>query len=520
MVTTLSTSVSSAQASLATSMNTQVSSLNLLISQLQSSLSATRTQLGSGALPNGYTDHTVAINGLSTLIASLTKTTSDLTASTNARLTDLETRVARMTQCSQQGLAFNGTSCVPPSANFVPQSSTCTLGALRYDRSGSQVLICDGSRFIPVYSAPLGLTDASAVSDCDTMFNNYAWDGDGFYHIGTPGSSLRQWCQGRVNVGHDGSNATKVSSSCDALNTVFRRPAGIYFIDPVAPPLPSDAVRRFCEGGVDRGGDGSTAANSAASCDTITRGFARPYGRYWVNGLEVYCAANSPASCQDARNTAGAAATSGVHEIVVSNVRVNVWCEMIGTDGWTLAIKSNPSNTLWLYDNAIWTNTQEVNAASVVNGLDFTDFKSSIFSTMPIRFMRLGFRTVGQNDAVFTNLDLGFSSTLNALFNGPSRDINFISRSAWLAAVPGGGSLQANCNRQGINVFMPGARTRVGIITNQENDCLSPDSRIGIGGTGDACGQDPASPVGNECRCVCSNGEVSRRFMGYLLVRP
>jgi hypothetical protein len=47
------------------------------------------------------------------------------------------------------------------------------------------------------------------------------------------------------------------------------------------------------------------------------------------------------------------------------------------------------------------------------------------------------------------------------------------------------GSLQPHCNREGFNNDVPGyTRVRLGIVANQENDCASPDSRLGLRGTG------------------------------------
>merc|ERR1719167_1465090 len=80
-----------------------------------------------------------------------------------------------------------------------------------------------------------------------------------------------------------------------------------------------------------------------------------------------------------------------------------------------------------------------------------------------------------------------------------------LGRKAWKSLIPGESSLQRNCNREGFNVRDDNnkakARVRIGIIANQENNCASPDSRIGIGGDGSYCGQDPGNSVGNEAKC-------------------
>jgi len=60
---------------------------------------------------------------------------------------------------------------------------------------------------------------------------------------------------------------------------------------------------------------------------------------------------------------------------------------------------------------------------------------------------------------------------------------------------------------------------RIGIIANQENDCNSPDSRIGFGTGGGGCGQDSKNTAGNEARCSPDNGEKSIESFGYIFAQ-
>ena len=52
-----------------------------------------------------------------------------------------------------------------------------------------------------------------------------------------------------------------------------------------------------------------------------------------------------------------------------------------------------------------------------------------------------------------------------------------MGRAKWLGVVQGS-VLLANCNSEGFNVV---TNVRIGIATNNENDCTTPDSFIGIG---------------------------------------
>lgn len=59
---------------------------------------------------------------------------------------------------------------------------------------------------------------------------------------------------------------------------------------------------------------------------------------------------------------------------------------------------------------------------------------------------------------------------------------------------------------------------RLGIVGNQENDCNSSDSCIGIGGRGSYCGQPLDHLVGNIVRCLLDNGDRDIYAMGVLFV--
>lgn len=60
------------------------------------------------------------------------------------------------------------------------------------------------------------------------------------------------------------------------------------------------------------------------------------------------------------------------------------------------------------------------------------------------------------------------------------------------------------------------ARVRFGILGNQENECASPDSRIGIGGANAG-----TTTVGNAATGIYNpdNGAADIKSFGYLFVR-
>lgn len=90
-----------------------------------------------------------------------------------------------------------------------------------------------------------------------------------------------------------------------------------------------------------------------------------------------------------------------------------------------------------------------------------------------------------------------------------------LGREAWKGLIPGS-SLQTYCNMEGFNIATQNTAIRIGIVGNNEDECKSPDSRLGFGGTGNRCGQDKSNSVGNEARCSSDNGNKSIKVFGYI----
>ena len=100
-----------------------------------------------------------------------------------------------------------------------------------------------------------------------------------------------------------------------------------------------------------------------------------------------------------------------------------------------------------------------------------------------------------------------------------------LGRDEWKKLVGPQASLQNNCEREGFNAkgdtrfYL--SKARIGIIGNQENNCNSPDSRIGFGtgGEGLPSTQYGENTCGNEAHWSSDNGDTSIRAMGYILVQ-
>lgn len=95
-----------------------------------------------------------------------------------------------------------------------------------------------------------------------------------------------------------------------------------------------------------------------------------------------------------------------------------------------------------------------------------------------------------------------------------------LGRSAWKALIGSEASLQTNCNKEGFNAggcYGDGcALVRIGIVSNEQNDCNTCDSRIGFGGAGSP---DDSITCGNGAESSPDNGDKLIKTMGYILVQ-
>ena len=84
-----------------------------------------------------------------------------------------------------------------------------------------------------------------------------------------------------------------------------------------------------------------------------------------------------------------------------------------------------------------------------------------------------------------------------------------LGRNKWKKLIGSSASLQLNCNKEGFNVL---GRARIGILSNEQKDCLSCDSRIGFG-------TETSNTCGNVAAYSPDNGDKIIKAMGYILVQ-
>ena len=180
--------------------------------------------------------------------------------------------------------------------------------------------------------------------------------------------------------------------------------------------------------------------------------------------------------------------------------------------GWTMAMKINGASKTFRYDSGLWTNNQGFNTNSV--NFDTSQAKLAPFWTMPVKKVLLSMK-VGSTYRWLVVPKT--ASSLRAIFATNKPHKTSLGRSAWKSLISNS-SLQLRCNAEGFNIGDSGAQVRIGIIGNNENNCSSPDSRLGFGGRGNRCAQDYNNTCGNTARCGGDKGNRNTKVFGYVFV--
>jgi len=111
------------------------------------------------------------------------------------------------------------------------------------------------------------------------------------------------------------------------------------------------------------------------------------------------------------------------------------------------------------------------------------------------------------------------ANSLHSLIADGKYRATSLGRNTWKSLIGTQASLQGKCNKEGFNVVggsISHSKARVGIIGNDQNDCASCDSRIGLGTGGY---NDDSNTCGNQASHGADNGNKRIKAMGYILVQ-
>ncbi|PFX28259.1 Protein HEG-like 1 [Stylophora pistillata] len=170
------------------------------------------------------------------------------------------------------------------------------------------------------------------------------------------------------------------------------------------------------------------------------------------------------------------------------------------------------------YDSSLWSNKIEFNIVGGETGFDEYETKLPTYWNTSFSRICLGMKIPGEETPHFVALNQSADSLYSLIADQQYRQTS-LGRGTWKSLLGLQGSLQHNCNREGFNVISdrPGhPKARIGIIGNNENACITCDSRIGFGTAGYP---DDSNTCGIEARVAPDNGDRDIETMGYILIQ-
>jgi hypothetical protein len=224
------------------------------------------------------------------------------------------------------------------------------------------------------------------------------------------------------------------------------------------------------------------------------------------------------ASCK-ALKAASPSAPSGVYSINAGTGMYSVYCDQTGDGGgWTLALKVDGRLQTFNYDALLWSDATLLNATSP--GFDHTEAKLETWNAVAFTELRVALEyPIDSGTIQSLVLPIGAPKLADLFAATAAPQVTTLGRDAWKGLMGAAASLQLNCNAEGTNAGNGQMRIRIGIIGNEQTDCGTPDSRIGVGGAGATCLVDPAQTAGNSSCYGGDNGDVELAAFGWVYVR-
>ena len=168
------------------------------------------------------------------------------------------------------------------------------------------------------------------------------------------------------------------------------------------------------------------------------------------------------------------------------------------------------------YSSSLWRNNETFNLDGGKTGFDSQETKLPSYWNTSFSKICLGMK-IGQQ-IKFIVINKQANSLYSLIADGQYRSTS-LGRDTWKSLIGSEASLQKNCNKEGFNAVggkPSDSKARIGIISNQQDDCASCDSRIGFGTGGK---HDNSNSCGNEATHKSDNGDKHMKTMGYILVQ-
>ncbi|XP_015780169.1 PREDICTED: uncharacterized skeletal organic matrix protein 5-like isoform X2 [Acropora digitifera] len=210
---------------------------------------------------------------------------------------------------------------------------------------------------------------------------------------------------------------------------------------------------------------------------------------------------------------------SQVYTLMLGSRNIPVYCHMgdfgCGSGGWTPVMKTDGTKKTFAYTSRFWSDKNVCNLAGGRTGFDKQETK--LPSYWETRFSKICLGMSNGHTTRFLVIGRSANSLYALIADGRYRALS-LGRNKWKSLIGPQASLQRNCNKEGFNVVgrKSNSKARIGINANNENDCITCDSTIGLGTGGYP---DDSITCGNEAIASADNGEKHIKAMGYILVQ-
>ena len=170
------------------------------------------------------------------------------------------------------------------------------------------------------------------------------------------------------------------------------------------------------------------------------------------------------------------------------------------------------------FNSKLWSNKTDFNLTGGKTLFDNHETKLPTYWNTSFSKICLGMKIGNQTKFIVLTKH---AHSLYSLIAGDEFRATTLGRETWKSLIDSSASLQRNCNKEGFNAVVyyhndNFAKARIGILGNEQNNCKTPDSRIGFGTGGY---HDDSNTCGNEAKHKGDNGDKHIKAMGYILVQ-
>ncbi|XP_068731495.1 uncharacterized skeletal organic matrix protein 5-like isoform X2 [Montipora capricornis] len=246
----------------------------------------------------------------------------------------------------------------------------------------------------------------------------------------------------------------------------------------------------FCETDIDEC-DSDTTCDANEVCDNTIGSFictCRP--PYYWDGKTC----EQASSCKEIYDKK-ISKENKAYPIEVGGQTVNIYCHMTTTSdnnacedgGWTLVMKTDGTKQTFLYDSPFWQNNESFSLSAGETGFDKEETKLPTYWNTSFTKICLAMKNGVTDRMNFIIVNKGASSLYSLIADGQYKDSS-LGRDKWISLIGSQADLQDHCNKEGFNARSTKndrARARIGIISNDADNCDGCNSRIGFGTAGE-----------------------------------